>query len=101
LLSEVSQIMRHYISAAFELAAGEMTTAEFCRIIASSESVGPELASALETFMRRCDEKKFSPAPPAPALNAARQAMLLIEQAEARRAELRLLDETRKTASAA
>jgi hypothetical protein len=101
LLSEVSQIMRHYVSAAFELAAGEMTTAEFCRIISASGSVGPELASALESFMRRCDEKKFSPAPPAPALNAARRAMALLEQAEARRAELRRLAEARRTASAA
>ena len=96
LLSEVSQIMRRYVAAAFDLAPGEMTTTEFCRIIAASESVGPELASAMDTFMRCCDEKKFSAAPPAPVLNAARQGLVLVEQAEARRTELRRLEEAHK-----
>jgi hypothetical protein len=89
LLSEVSRILRRYVISAYNLPPGEMTTAEFCRDIAASESVGASLASALDGFMRKCDEQKFSPGPLPPALNATHQALALLEQSELRRAAIR------------
>src|ERR1035441_8033035 len=50
LLSRVSQILRHYVTAAFELPPGELTTAEFCAMIATHSSIGPELSVALSEF---------------------------------------------------
>ena len=47
LLSRVSQILRHYVAAAFDLPPGELTTAEFCRAIAGHAQIGPELSAAL------------------------------------------------------
>ncbi len=40
LLSEVSQILRRYLIAAFELPPVEMTTAEFCAALAANEKIG-------------------------------------------------------------
>jgi hypothetical protein len=60
-LSQVSQILRHYVSAAFALPPGEMTTADFCRAIADQGRLGTELSAALGDFLRRCDERKFAP----------------------------------------
>ena len=62
LLSEVSQILRRYISAAFELPAAELTTAEFCAALVANEKIGAELAGTISDFLRECDERKFSPA---------------------------------------
>jgi hypothetical protein len=89
LLSRVSQVLRHYVSAAFGLAAEEQTTAEFCCAIASHEHIGPDLASGISDFLRRCDERKFAPPTPAPPLQGVAGALEIIEQAEARRAQLR------------
>ena len=86
-LSKVSQILRHYFIAAFQLPPGELTTAEFCRVIASCEQVGGQLAATVSDFLHRCDEQKFSPAKSAAALGAVNQALALIESAEARRAQ--------------
>jgi hypothetical protein len=88
LLSRVSQVLRHYAATAFGLPPGELTTAEFCRAIAGHEQVGPELASALSDFLRQCDQRKFSPPPPAPPLSAVAHALKLIDQAQARLAAL-------------
>jgi len=88
LLSRVSQILRHYVTAAFSLPPGELTTAEFCRAIAGPGPIGPELSAALGDFLRQCDQRKFSPPPPAPPLSAVAQALKLIEQAQARRLAL-------------
>jgi hypothetical protein len=88
LLSRVSQVLRHYLSAAFNLPPEELTTAEFCRAIAGHSQVGPELSSALSDFLRQCDQRKFSPPAPAPPLSAAAQALKLIDQAQARRIAL-------------
>jgi hypothetical protein len=88
LLSQISQILRRYVAAAFGLPPGELTTAEFCRAVAGHQRVGSELASALSDFLRQCDERKFSPPPPAPPLSAAAHALKLIDQAEARLAAL-------------
>ena len=85
LLSQVSQILRHYVSAAFDLPPIELTTTEFCRAIAGHERVGPELAVALSEFLHQCDQRKFSPPAPAPPLSVVAHALKLIDQAQARR----------------
>jgi hypothetical protein len=90
-LSRVSQVLRRYVAAAFELEPGELTTADFCRALAKQERVGAELAAALGDFLRRCDEHKFKPSNAAPAgpLHAVPTALQLIDLAEARLERLR------------
>ena len=88
LLSRVSQILRHYVAAAFGLPPGELTTAEFCRAIASHAQIGPDLSAALSEFLRQCDQRKFSPPAPAPPFSAVAQALKLIDQAQNRRTAL-------------
>jgi hypothetical protein len=87
-LSRVSLVVRHYFAAAFNLPAGELTTAEFCRAIATSDQVGSELSQAVGGFLRECDQRKFAPAAPAAPLEAVPRASRFIDQAEARRAQL-------------
>ena len=84
LLSQVSQILRHYIVAAFNLPPEELTTTEFGRAIASEGRLGPELSTAISDFLRLCDRDKFSPPAPIPPLSAVAQALKLIDQAQAR-----------------
>ena len=89
-LSRVSQILRRYIIAAFQLPPGEITTTEFCRALTNHSSIGPEFATAATEFLRNCDERKFAPTPPPPsAPGAVVQALTLVEMAEGRRAQLR------------
>ena len=88
-LSQVSQILRHYIAEAFALPPGELTTIEFCRLMARHEGIDLELGSAISEFLRRCDERKFTPAPPAAPMTAAATALRLVEMAHARLAEQR------------
>ncbi len=88
LLSRVSQILRGYMAAAFNLPPGELTTTEFCRLIASHSRVGLELSTALSDFLRQCDQRKFAPPVPVPPLSAVAQALKLIDQAQARLAAL-------------
>jgi hypothetical protein len=85
LLSRVSQVLRHYVAAAFNLPPGELTTAEFCRAIAGHAQIGPDLSATLSDFLRLCDRDKFSPPAPVPPLNAVAQALKLIDQSQARR----------------
>jgi hypothetical protein len=101
LLSRVSQVLRHYVGAAFNLPPGELTTAEFCRALAAHSPIGAELSAALGEFLRQCDQRKFSPPAPAPPLSAVAQALKLIELAEARRAELRRAAEAQAAAGQA
>jgi len=84
-LSQISQVIRRYIADAFHLPPGELTTAEFCREIAGREQIGPELAAALDDFLRRCDERKFAPAAASTPLGAVMRALELVELAETRR----------------
>jgi len=81
-LSKVSQALRRYFIAAFELPAGEYTTAEFCRVINGNEKIGIELSDSIAAFLRNCDENKFSPAYATP-LSAVARALELIERGEA------------------
>jgi hypothetical protein len=84
-LSRVSQILKHYIAAAFNLEPGETTTAQFCQTLAQRPQISPHLAAALTEFLRRCDERKFAPDPPAVPFVAAERALELIDESEAAR----------------
>jgi len=88
LISLVSQILRRYIIAAFDLTPGEPTTTEFCRILSVNTSIGAELSNSVSDFLRRCDERKFSPQPPVAPLGAADRALELVALGEARRQHL-------------
>lgn len=99
-ISRVSQILRRYVLAVFELPVGEPTTAEFCQLIASHEKIGAELSDALASFLRQCDERKFARSGASIPLGAAAQALELVAQSEARRTQLRQM-ETAPTAQPA
>ena len=86
-LSSLSQIVRRYLTGAFNLPNQELTTAEFCSAIAENPRIGPELAQTTFGFLRECDVRKFSPANGTTPLNAASRALALVEQAEKRLAD--------------
>ena len=89
LLSKVSQILRCYIAETFGLQPGELTTTEFCRLIANNDRIGTDLATTISEFLRRCDERKFTPMPPAAPMSAAATALQFVEAAQVRVVELR------------
>ena len=88
-LSETSQILRHYLREAFDLPKGELTTTEFYSALTGCRKIDGELGEALASFLRECDERKFSPAISATSLNAASRAEQLIALAEKRRSAQR------------
>lgn len=88
-LSQLSQILRRYVVAAFGLPPGEATTTELCATLVASDQIGPELAGAFGEFLRGCDERKFAPGSSQPPLGAASRALALVELAEMRKATLR------------
>lgn len=81
-LSEISQILRRYVAAAFELPSGEMTTAEFCAALAGHGKIADELAQSIPSFLRDCDERKFSPVNSGAPMNAAARALELVALAQ-------------------
>jgi hypothetical protein len=93
-LSKVSQAVRRYFGAAFALPSGELTTAEFCQAIAAKGAIGADLANSTSDFLRRCDERKFAPETAAGTMGAAEYALMLVEQAEAIREQLRQTAQT-------
>ena len=88
-LSGVSQVLRRYLVSAFALPPGEMTTAEFCAVLAGHEPLGAELARGIAGFLHECDERKFSASPAAAPLQAAARALEFVALSEKRRAGLR------------
>lgn len=82
ILSEVSQILRQYMTTAFQLPAGELTTAEFYLALADSNQISIELGEAISRFLRECDERKFSPATSEAPMNATNRALELVAQSE-------------------
>ena len=88
-LSNVSQVLRRYIIAAFELPPGEPTTSEFCQTLAHNDKVGSDLSTAVAEFLRRCDERKFSPKTADEPLGAVARALELVAMGEKRLAQLR------------
>ena len=91
-LSRISQILRRYVGAAIGLPQGELTTADFCRTIADNGRLGPELSGTLGDFLQKCDEHKFAPPVPRPALGAVARALKIIEVAEVRCAQSRQIE---------
>ena len=81
-LSEVSQIVRRYVSAFFGFPTGEMTTAEFSAVLADDTKAGGQVAEEVTAFLRDCDKVKFTAHNAAPPLNAAGRALQLVEQIE-------------------
>ncbi len=86
-LSRMSQTLKLYLSEAFGLPKGEMTTAEFCQAMAAKPEVGPVLMKQMGQFLRRADEAKF--APESASSDFLPEAFRLVELGEARRSELR------------
>ena len=60
-LSKVSLTLRHYLSRAFKLPPGEMTTTDCCRALESNPQVEPDFVSIVAEFLRACDYRKFAP----------------------------------------
>jgi len=87
-VSRISQALKHYFVVAFDLPSSEMTTTEFNCAFAASENAGSDLAADVSDFHRQCDERKFSPSAGVQA-SACSRALELLQQGEARRAELR------------
>ena len=77
------EILRRYWAAAFQLPPGERTTAEFSRALATRPVPDAELSAAAVDFLRRCDERKFSPAPAAVPPGAVKGALEFIARTEA------------------
>jgi hypothetical protein len=88
LLSQISQILRHYLAAVFPLPRGELTTTDLSRSIIQDQKIGPELGGEVIEFLRACDLRKFAPCPPPAPLDAVSRALSLIDRAEKRLAEL-------------
>jgi len=83
-LSWVSQNLRQYLNRAFGLPPEELTTEEFCDLIAKNEKLGPGLAADIAQFFRTCDERKFSATVSGSSLGAAAEALRLLDRAEVR-----------------
>jgi hypothetical protein len=85
-LSTVSQILRRYVSKAFNLPNHELTTSECCVALARNESIGADLSEKISSFLRECDVRKFSPAHLAAPIAPVHRALELVELAEDHRA---------------
>ena len=85
-LSRVSQILRRYISTAFALPAGELTTQELISAMQSSPTFDGKLRDATRQFLESCDSRKFAPTQIAPPQDVASLALALIKQSESVRA---------------
>jgi hypothetical protein len=87
-VSRVSQTVRNYFIGAFQLPAGEFTTAEFARVIANDKKIGAEISGNAIDFLRECDARKFSSSNEFEPMDAPGRALQLVEQAERRLCEL-------------
>jgi hypothetical protein len=88
LLMKVSGVFRRYVIFACGLPSRELTTTEVCRAVAVRPQFKPDLGDAIAGFFRQCDERKFSPTPPAAELSAVTGALALLEQIEQRRRQM-------------
>jgi hypothetical protein len=85
LIMEVSRVFRRYVIFAYNLPAGEPTTAELNQELRSAPNAEPMLAAAIGDFFRQCDEDKFSPPALPPHTNVASRALQLLNRIEAHR----------------
>lgn len=88
-LSQVSQIFRRYMATVLNLPPVEMTTSDFCGAISRDNPLGKDVSADITCFLKECDERKFAPPKPAPALEAVPKAIKLIDTVEERREQLR------------
>ena len=82
LISEVSQILRHYIIAAYNLAPHELTTAELQSALQALPQSKSDLFAAITDFLHRCDEWKFAHVHSAPQFDPLTGALELITKIE-------------------
>jgi hypothetical protein len=82
LVVEVSRILRRYLIYGLALPPDELTTTEFYLALRTHRQIGAELAKSVNAFLRRCDERKFSPQPPSEAWDAVGEANELVGQIE-------------------
>ena len=88
LAAAVSRVLRRYVMAALDFPPDELTTTELCLALQTRPQLTADLAANLGDFLRRCDEWKFAPAPPAPQLNAVQTALEWVEKIETRRNQI-------------
>lgn len=96
-LSKVSQCLRRYFAGAFQMPAGELTTAEFSRALVAREEIGARLTEQTIAFLQHCDTAKFSAAAEMTPTHAVAEALDIVAQGEARRAELQRTQTTAVT----
>jgi hypothetical protein len=82
LLSDVSRILRGYFGKQFKMVGEEATTAEFIAAVARCEKTPFDLREKVSSFLRECDARKFSPAKPAPEMDAVERALDLVNEGE-------------------
>jgi hypothetical protein len=87
-LVNVSRILRGYLVFALGLPPTELTTTEICAALEATPMIPPEMASGIGKFLQQCDERKFSPAPPAPPRSAVDTALEWLEKVEAERRKM-------------
>ncbi len=87
LLMRVSGILRHYLTHACGLPAGERTTRDISRELASLPRLDGDLVASIAKFLRQCDERKFSPEPPAAPAPVVIAALEIVSRVETRHRE--------------
>lgn len=88
-LAGISRITKIYFQRAFDLPAGEHTTAEINGLARDSKQIGPDLAQSLAVFLVELDRRKFDDPKPGASRSALEEANALIDLAEKRREALR------------
>jgi hypothetical protein len=87
LVLRVSQVLRHYLTAALGISAVGLTTAELDAALRGHPRIGPELAARLSSFLRDCDVWKFAPVVPRAPPGFVSKALELVNQVEPERAQ--------------
>lgn len=82
LLSEVSQVLRGYGGAVFQIPGAELTTAEFCIALMQIEKNDPSLRESISNFLRECDVRKFSTADGTAPSNTVSRALEIVVRVE-------------------
>ena len=86
-LSEISQVLRHYVIEALGIPEGEWTTSEFAAALANNEKAELNMTLKISNFLRECDQRKFAPANAGASLGAAKRALEIVSEMEKQRAK--------------